>query len=194
MISYLKGTVQEKGTDHIILNVNNVGYFVHVSDSVLTEAKTEEELELRTSQVMSENSISLYGFKSKNELEFFEQLIAISGIGPKSALGILSQAPVAEIKKAIIHGDPSIMTKVSGIGRKTAERIIVELKEKIGFSEKEEETLVGKEMKDEEVAIDGLVGLGYSLYEARNALRAVPKEINGAEDRVKEALKALGQR
>lgn len=194
MISYLKGTVQEKGTDHIILNVNNVGYFVRISDSVLTSIKTGEELELRTSQVVSENSISLYGFKSKSELDFFEQLIAISGIGPKTAMGILSQAPVVEIKKAIIHGDPSIMTKVSGIGRKTAERIIVELKEKISISEKEEETSAGWEMKDEEIALDGLVGLGYSLHEARQALRQVPQEVAGAEQRVKEALKVLGQR
>lgn len=194
MISYLKGKIQSKGDNYIVLNVRDVGYQVHASDNILVSTKEGDEIELHTSQVVGENSVSLFGFKTKNELEFFEQLIAISGIGPKSALGILSQATVTDIKKAIIHGDPSILTKVSGIGRKTAERIIVELKEKIGISEKEEKTAAGQEMKDEEIAIDGLVGLGYSLPEARQALHAIPKEVHGAEDRVKQALKALGQR
>lgn len=194
MISYLKGQVQFKNENSVILNIHDVGYEVHVSDNVLVSAKIGEELELHTHQVVSEFNVSLYGFLTSGELDFYKQLVSISGIGPKTALSILSQASVPDIKKAIIHGDPSIMTKVSGIGRKTAERIIVELKEKISISEKEEETITGREMKDEEIAIDGLVGLGYSLHEARQALRQVPQELVGAEQRVKEALKVLGQR
>ena len=194
MISYLKGQIQFKNENSLILNVHDVGYEVHVTDNILASAKIGEELELHTHQVVSEYNVSLYGFLTSGELDFYKQLIAVSGIGPKTALSILSQAPVADIKKAIIHGDPSIMTKVSGIGHKTAERIIVELKEKISISEKEGETAAGQEMKDEEIAIDGLVGLGYSLHEARQALRQVPAEVAGAEQRVKEALKVLGQR
>lgn len=194
MISYLKGQIQFKNENSLILNVHDVGYEVHVADNVLASAKVGEELELHTHQVVSEYNVALYGLQTIGELDFYKQLVAISGIGPKTALSILSQAPVADIKKAIIHGDPSIMTKVSGIGRKTAERIIVELKEKISISEKEEKTSAGQEIKDEEIAIDGLVGLGYSLNEARQALRHVPSEVVGVEQRVKEALKILGQR
>ena len=138
---------------------------------------------------MREDSQELYGFLHYPELELFELLIGISGIGPKGALGVMAIAPVDTLKKAIASGDTSYLTRVSGIGRKTAEKVVLELKEKLagrGVS------VSAPELKDEADALDALVALGYSQREARDALAAVPQDITSIEKRVREALKRLG--
>jgi len=123
------------------------------------------------------------------ELELFETLNAVSGVGPRTALGVLGIAPVDTLKRAIAAGETSYLTKVSGIGRKTAERIIIELREKMGKG------LEGSdEFKHEEDALDALRSLGYSLREARDALQKVPQDVKGASDRIKSALNVLGRR
>lgn len=194
MITYLKGKVKYKNNNYIVIDVHDVGYRVFVISQLLEEIEENKDVELYTSQHIGEDKVELYGFKQVSELEFFEQLIQISGIGPKSALGILSQASVDDIKRAIIHGDSSLLTKVSGIGRKTAERIILELKNKIDVSEKEEkEYLKEGGIKEEAEALDGLVSLGYSLKEARAALKQIPEKAVSVEEKVKEALKLLGK-
>jgi len=125
------------------------------------------------------------------ELEFFETLIQISGIGPKGGLGIMSVAPLDTLKKAIASGGTSYLTKVSGIGRKTAEKIILELRDKLSAKGV---TVAGiPELKEESDALDALVALGYSQFEARDTLSSVPEEIRGASERVKAALKRLGR-
>lgn len=194
MITYLKGKVKYKNKSFIVIDVHDVGYRVFVIPRLLEKVEADQDIELYTSQYMSEDKVELYGFKQISELEFFEQLIQISGIGPKSAVGVLSQAAVEDIKRAIIHGDSSVLTKVSGIGRKTAERIILELKNKIDVSEKKEkEYLKAGGIKEEAEALDGLVSLGYSPKEARAALAQIPKEAESVEEKVKEALKLLGK-
>ncbi|MDZ7798768.1 MAG: Holliday junction branch migration protein RuvA [Patescibacteria group bacterium] len=192
MIAYLRGKVKYKNDRYLILDVAGVGYQVYVTNAALEKIKSEDELELYTFTYIREDAHDLYGFLNYDEKEFFEQLIGISKVGPKGALGILNVASLDTIKKAIIHGDPDILTKVSGVGKKTAERVVMELKNKIDVADIDQSKVKPSEIGDNS-AIDALVGLGYSATEAREALREVDKEIVDVEKRIKEALKILGQ-
>jgi holliday junction DNA helicase RuvA len=188
MIGSIKGRVQYKGSSYIILETNGVGYKVFVTPPLLFSLKTGEEQGLVILTYVREDQITLYGFETLKELEFFELLLTVSGVGPKSALGIMSLAELSMIKSAIVSEDPSVFTKVSGIGRKTAERVIVELKEKL---KNEVDTApVAKEHSD---ALDALMALGYSQQEAREALKNVPKEVDKLQEKIKVALKHLGK-
>ena len=135
-----------------------------------------------------ETSLDLYGFLEQPELEFFEMLITISGIGPKSALGILSVAPIDTIKHAIASGDTSYLTKVSGIGKKNAEKIVVELRDRLGGAY----SSAGTMLKEDADVIAALQSIGYSLKEARDALKGVSKDTTGTNEKIREALKQLG--
>ncbi|MFH1535126.1 MAG: Holliday junction branch migration protein RuvA [Patescibacteria group bacterium] len=195
MITYLKGTIKYKNKGYMVLDVHDVGYRIFVLPQLLEKAKVDSEMELYTYQYVSEDKVELYGFKNISELEFFEQLIQISGIGPKSALGVMNQATVEDIKRAIIHGDSSMLIRVSGIGKKTAERIILELRNKIDISDKEnKEFLQESGFQEDADALDGLVSLGYSLREARDAIKHIPKEAKTVEEKVKASLKILGKK
>jgi len=148
-------------------------------------------VKLWTHLYQREDTQELYGFLHFAELEFFELLIQIPGIGPKSGLGIMAVAPLDTLKKAIAAGDTSYLTKVSGIGRKTAEKVILELREKMAGKG----VLVGApELKEEADALEALVQLGYTHAEAREALARVPASVQGASQRVKAALRELGGR
>ncbi len=191
MISRLTGKILFRGDKFIIIEANNIGYKIFVVPEVLKKTKNKEDFSLWSYLYVRENALELYGFSEYAELEFFEMLIQISGIGPKSALGVLSMAPIDTLKQAISLGDTEYLTKVSGIGRKTAEKIIIELKEKLGIK-----NFIGDKdgiFKDEQDALQALQTLGYSLNEAREALKHVPKEIQGTNNRLKEALKILGK-
>lgn len=194
MITYLKGKVKYKNKNYIVLDVHDIGYRVFVVPQLQDKIKNDQEAELYAHQHVGEDRLELYGFQWASELEFFEQLIQISGIGPKSALGVLAQATVEEIKKAVIHGDSSLLTKVSGIGKKTAERIILELQNKIDISEKEEKEYLKSGAREDADALDGLVNFGYTLKEAREALKQLPHEAETVEEKVKAALKLLGRK
>lgn len=195
MIAYLKGLVKFKNKGSIVLDIHDVGYRVFVLPQILEQVKIGSEIELHTYQNVTENKVELFGFNKMSELNFFEQLIQISGIGPKSAVGIMSQASIDDIKRAIIHGDSSMLTSVSGIGKKTADRIILELKSKIDIaSEENGELLSGSDFQYDSDAIDGLVSLGYSLREAREAIKHIPKEAKTVEEKVKASLKILGRK
>ena len=173
------------------MDVQGVGFEVFATPAVLSGAKIGQPISLRTYLHMKEDGVELYGFSNDAERTFFKQLITISGVGPKSALGILSAASVDEIKRAVVAGDASLLQKVYGVGRKTAERIVVELKEKL-----ELEVLAGTGgfTSGDSGILEALMGLGYSALEAREALRHVPASATEAEDRLKAALKALGKR
>ncbi len=190
MISQLQGTVVEKNLRSIVLDVNGVGYKIFVTPETLEIVSKQkvEVVRVHTYLAVRENALDLYGFMDRENLEFFELLITISGIGPKTAMGILSSATVTTIKTAIHSGDSSHLTKVGGIGKKIAEKIILELKEKIpDFSEDGTNNLQG-----ETDALEALTSLGYSEHEARVTLRKLPKDISNASERVKQALKILG--
>ncbi|MCI0566518.1 Holliday junction branch migration protein RuvA [bacterium] len=191
MIGRLEGVIVFRGERYIILDVTGVGYIVYVSsDTLRMLPKTEGRSALFTHLAVRENALELYGFPTRNELALFEMLIGVSGIGPKSALGVMNQAAPDTLRRAIAAGDTTYLTKVSGIGRKTAEKIVLELKDKLGGSNLA--TGGGGMLKEETDALAALQSLGYSAQEARDALKQVPPEHKTVSDRVKAALKTLG--
>lgn len=172
----------------MILEVGDIGYQVFISPILLSEVRIGQGLELYTKQHVKEDGIELYGFQAPEELELFNALDSVSGVGPKSALGIISIANVAEIKQAISRGDPSVLTRVSGIGKKTAERIILELREKIA----DEVGVMAAAPGDSEI-IEALVSLGYKASQARQAARQMPASAKTVSEKIKAALQLLGR-
>ncbi|MDD3711219.1 MAG: Holliday junction branch migration protein RuvA [Patescibacteria group bacterium] len=191
MISYLKGIISYKLKNTIIVEVNNIGYSVFVSENFFNELKVGQELQLFTHQYVREEALDLYGFKTLEELEFFELLISISGIGPKSALSVLAIAKLSDIKESIVRGDSHLLTKVSGIGKKIAERVVLELKDKLFKMGGDYDLSSGGGFSADE--IDALMVLGYSLPEAREALNQVDKDVVDSGQRIREALKKLSK-
>ena len=155
-------------------------------------SKVEESIKLWVHTAVRENSIDLYGFLDIEELSFFELLLEVSGIGPKSALSTLSVAPVSTLRKAIASGDTTYLNKVSGIGRKTAEKIIIELKDKL--KEYEGDIATSQVMQEERDILEALRTLGYSQDEAREAIKKIPSNMTEMNNRLKEALKIIGRR
>ncbi|MCX6745232.1 MAG: Holliday junction branch migration protein RuvA [Candidatus Parcubacteria bacterium] len=190
MISYLKGTIQYVGQNYIEVLVNDLGYKVFVTESLLNSVNVGKEIEVFTHQHVREDVLDLFGFDNREQMELFEKLIGVSGIGPKTALGVLSAATIDEIETAVINDDVSVLTKVSGIGAKTAERIVLELKGK--YKGKVAPASKGGKANDDADVIEGLIGLGYSAEQARSALRQVDKEL-GADEKLKLCLKILGR-
>ncbi len=190
MIAQISGTLLFRGTRHVVVDVSGVGYKLFTSLETLKTlpAKTGEPVKLFTHLYVRETALELYGFATMSELEMFEMLIGISGIGPKSALGVLSVAPLDSLKRAIASGETNYLTKISGIGRKIAEKIIVELRDKLGGPD-------GAKLSNEDTdALDALESLGYNAREAREALRKVVPEAASVDQKIKAALKILGGR
>src|SRR3989344_2102288 len=187
MISYIEGKIKLRGNKFLTIIANGLGYKVYTLPDTLR--KSGDTASLWTHLRVKEDVLELYGFESYPELEFFETLIQISGIGPKSAMGILSIAPLDTIKKAIASGEISYLTKVSGIGKKTAERVIIELRDKMGKLGEADKTM----FKEEKDVLAAIVSLGYSLSEAREAIKKIPDSVTGVNARIKEALKILGK-
>lgn len=190
MISYLKGKVIFKLKDRIIIEVNNIGYAVFLNDAFLQAVKEGSLQEVFTYQHVKEDILALYGFKTLSELEFFNLLLSVSGIGPKSALSILAIASLDDIKESIVREDPHLLVQVSGVGKKTAERLILELKDKVykmgGNYDLSEPNLVLDE-------IEALIALGYSNSEAREALKKLDSSISDSSERIRQALKNLSK-
>lgn len=187
MIGSINGKVIYKGLNFIILEVGGVGYKIFITPFLLTSIKIDQDLKLFTITYVREDQITLYGFLLIEELQFFELLLTVSGVGPKSAIGIMSLADINMLRSAIVSEDPSVFTKVSGIGRKTAERVIVELKEKL--KSEIQSAPVAREHSD---ALDALVSLGYSVQQARSALKDLPTE-GDLQTKIKLALKNLNK-
>ncbi len=194
MISKLRGKISYVDDKFIVLDVSGVGYKVSMTGTDLVEltngSKKTSELELWTHLAVKDDALDLYGFTNKPELDFFELLISISGIGPKKALGILSVAPIETLKKALRSRDISYLTQVSGIGRKNAEKIVLELKDKFVALEGDVDFI---SLREETDAVEAIKSLGYSTSEARDALKKVAPAITKINDRIKEALKHLGK-
>lgn len=187
MIGKLRGEIEEITDEYVIINVGGIGYRVHMTDVNVGKIAKQQEAELFIHTHVREDQITLYGFQSQGELGIFELLLSISGIGPKAALGILTVASPSTIKNAIVESDPSVLTRVSGVGKKTAERVILELKNKIDelpISEK-------KEARADQEVVEALMTMGYSALEAREAYRSVPKDLHDVSEKIKHALKAM---
>jgi len=188
MISQLTGTLVEKDLGSITVDVSGVGYGVRVSKETLSRLPADgKQVTLFTYLAVRENAMDLYGFSEREERSFFKLLIEVPGIGPKSALAILSLATVETLRKSITSNDTTYLTKVSGIGKKSAEKIVLELKDKLGAV-----IAGGPDLKGESDAVEALRSLGYSLGEARDALKEVDESVTDTGARVKEALKILG--
>jgi len=193
MIAFLRGRIINKAGNYLILETGNLGYQIFVSENFLNNLKIGTEAEIYTHHHVREEAADLYGFKNLEDLELFESLLTVSGVGPKSALGVLAMASAGDIKEAIIRGDADLLTKVSGIGKKTAERIVLDLKNKVQRWNDSGEIFnpLSSQESDE---IDALMSLGYSLSEARQALKSVEPEIAESGARVKAALKKMIKR
>lgn len=198
MIAYINGSLESVMKEQIIVEAYGVGYFIKVPQTVIQNLpKLHEKVKIYTHQYVREDENSLFGFMTWEELNIFELLISISGIGPKAALSILSYLTVDEFKIAIMSQDAKALTKAQGIGLKGAQRILIELKDKIVFSYEEEEK--GVEVKGHDTHSDGMndaimamVSLGYSNTEAFRAVNAIKDKENLSVDAlIKEALKKV---
>lgn len=191
MISHLTGQIIHKGFNFVILEVGGVGYKVAVTSETMAEiTKSESDTaSLWTYLAVRENSWELYGFLNRDILEFFELLISISGIGPKTALSVLNASSIENLQTAISSGETSYLTRISGIGRKLAEKIVFELKEKIGGGNTE----ISGAMKGDADVLEALISLGYGERDAREAIKKLPKDVVGTSNRVKTVLKVLGK-
>lgn len=191
MLSYLVGKITSKNNNKItVLTRSGVGYEVNLPLFLFLELKNNQEVELDVYLSVRENALDLFGFKDLEQKGLFMKFLNVNGIGPKSALHLLSLGTVEEISGAIARGDVSYLTKVSGVGKKTAERIVVELKSKMG------EMGMGKEESGSEQlgeVVDALTSLGYSKEEAREVARGLKGENKKSEDLLKEALKLLSR-
>lgn len=191
MISFISGSIDFAADKFVVINTGNIGYKVFLNKTTLSIiTKQQGEVKLYTFLHVKEDEMSLYGFLKWQELELFELLNSISGVGPKSALGILDIASVEDLRGAIANGKSEFLTKVSGIGRKIAERIILELKSKISKSGQGVPEFYEGDME----ALEALQSLGYKLYDAREALKKIPVEITNTSERIREALKVLGKK
>lgn len=191
MIHFLEGTIEYKKDKFAVINVGGVGYKVFAGADVLARLPAiGEKTRIFAHLHVREDAMDLYGFLEQVDLAFFEMLISISGVGPKMALAIMSIAPSQMLASAIAKEDISFLTRVSGVGKKTAEKIILELKDKIHKTGIE---LEGVQTGDHEV-LDALESLGYSSREAQSALQKISKGVKGIENRIMEALKILGRK
>lgn len=183
MIGYLKGEIKRIDINSIIICVNNVGYSVYSSPKILSK-KIGDVVELFIYESIREDAHDLYGFLTVNELEFFEKLISVKGVGPKSAMTIISSSDINMLKEGILTGDVNYVSRVKGIGKKTAERIILELAGKLNL----QEILSDNTDYGLDEANSALIALGYSEKDAKEMLKNVDKSLS-LENRVKMALK-----
>jgi Holliday junction DNA helicase RuvA len=190
MIAQIEGSVSYVGETFVILNVQKVGFRVNLTKDTLLGLAEGDIVLLWTYLAVREDALDLYGFLTQEEHRMFEKLLTLPGVGPKSALGFLSSASVETLHKAVAGQDAQYLTEVSGIGRKSAEKIVAGLKDKMEQMEEAEEN---PRLREEADAIEAIKSLGYTAHDARQALRGQPKEILGVSNRVKAALKYLGK-
>jgi holliday junction DNA helicase RuvA len=188
VIARLRGRPAGRTPDGLVLDVNGVGYLLAATPAVLRRAEAGSELTVETYLYVREDALQLYGFADASERELFTHLLTVNGIGPKVALAVVSGSPADDLRRAIALGDHARFQAIPGIGKKTAERIVLELKEKIGVGETELAVSPAAGTAPHVVAREALVELGYSIAEAEQALAAVDPELP-AEERIRLALR-----
>jgi len=188
MIAQLIGQVTGQTERGLVINVQGVGYEVSCTKEVLLTVKVGENLKLYTYLAVRENALDLYGFLRSDELAFFKLLLTVSGIGPKSALSVLDAAKPEDIKRAVVRQEPGLLQSIQGLGKKTAEKIVVELKDKVEYWEDRD----GGD--DDQAILQAIVSLGYSTLEARPIVKAVRTQAGSLADKVKAALRLLGKK
>ncbi len=197
MISYIKGTVKYLSNEEIIIERDGIGFGILTSQNVINKLRIEDNVTLFTHMHVREDDISLFGFLSQDEKTIFRQLISISGIGPKGALAILSTLSIDELRIAVLSEDYKAIAKANGIGTKTAQRVVIDLKDKLkledilpdGENSAQEESIGNDNMAEAALA---LTSLGYSNLEALRALKKVKNNENmSVEELLKAALKFM---
>lgn len=192
MIAHIKGVVEEKfGANGLIMDVSGVGYEMLVPAPDFESATLGEERKFYTYHAVKENSEELYGFSSLAAKRIFELLISVQGVGPKAGIAIMSLAEAEEVRNAIANGDASFVSKASGVGKKSAERVIVDLRDKVGIPSRYGATEVkfgSNKIEESDEALDALIALGFPLKEATIALEKVDKDLS-VEERIRLALK-----
>jgi Holliday junction DNA helicase RuvA len=191
MIASLQGQIKAVKDNRLVVEVGGVGYAVNVLGSFLEGVhRVGQTVELYTHLYVRETQLALYGFRTAEEQELFGTLLGVSGIGPRTAMAVLDTFSPETLRAAISQGDASTLTRIPGIGRKTAERLLLDLKDRIGVA-LEAVAAQGLGQADVDV-MNALTALGYSLAEARSALQAVPEEAEALDERILAALQFLG--
>lgn len=199
MYAYIKGKIVEKSNNYVIIENNGIGYRIFMSATAIDKIQEEnEDIKIYTYYQVREDNISLYGFLQKEELRMFELLLSVSGVGAKSAIAMLSSILPSEFAMAIIQNDTSKLTKIQGVGAKTAARIVLELKDKLKTEEaisKVDENVQKAIKNDEEIeeAIQALQILGYNKKEIEKALEKLELTGLSTQDIIKKALVLLGR-
>ena len=189
MIGYLEGSIIDKSEKGLTVLTGGVGYSLFTPADLAASARLEQPIRLFVHTAVRENDISLYGFADKDQRRFFEQLIGISGVGPKTALEILS-APLGLVQKAIVEGDIAVLSKIKGLGKKTAEKISLELRDKVSPKSLHSSENQPKGKVDEE-AVLALESLGYERYQILKGMADLPNEVQGTETIVRHFLKTV---
>ncbi|WP_346877790.1 Holliday junction branch migration protein RuvA [Clostridium sp. UBA5712] len=195
MYEYIKGIFKSIEKEYIVIECGNIGYKIFTSGSTISNMPAiDQQIKIYTHQIVREDFIGLYGFLTKDEISMFNLLISINGVGPKAALSLMSIANVSTLKYAIITDDDKLITKAPGIGKKTAQRIILELKDKItvGGAMPKGTTISDIDIDNEKLseAVGALIALGYSDKETEKAIEKANRS-NSVEDIIKECLKIL---
>ena len=192
MFSYIKGTLEYIGKDYAVVDVNGVGYKINTAISTLGESKTKDQVKMYTYLHVREDVMILYGFPNQQELEMFELLISVSGVGPKAAVSIISNVSPSKFALCLVTNDIKALTAAQGVGSKVAQRIILDLKDKIKseqlIEDTREVTIPVNNVTAE--AINALMALGYSYQEASKAVKSI-EQVGDVETIIKAALKNL---
>lgn len=200
MIGFVRGILAEKGNGSVMIDVNGIGYEIFVpANSGAYMAEEGQEVMLYTAMQVREDDVSLYGFSRKGELDAFKKLITVSGVGAKAGISILSAFTLEQLQEAVVFEDAKSLTKANGVGKKTAERIVLELKDKFVVEDQQDGMQAVQGMTAGEAgtaggraeAIAALIALGYTRGEASSALAQVKETDLTAEDYIKKALKNL---
>lgn len=194
MISTIEGKVEEIGDKYVIISTGGVGYTLTVVPKILpilAKNKGNVKMHIYSRLNMRDGEFELYGFPKREELELFRTLTSVSGLGPKTAMGILSTVEPEHLKEAVVNEDPQALRKISGLGTKTAQRLVVELQGKVDWIASLSSSGTGA-LAEEAQAFEALVALGYSHSQAKDALKEVANEATDLQSRVRLALKHLG--
>lgn len=188
MIAYIKGTVIEKDSQTVVVDVNNIGYEVFITTKAIEQATVGSEQKYYTYHSVKENAEELYGFNSLAGKRLFELLISVQGVGPKAALAILSLSDTETVRNAIANSDSAFISKAAGVGKKTAERVAVDLHDKVGLTTNTDSSTAINVASANNEALDALIALGFNLNDSTALLKDVPNDLPVAEQ-VRLALK-----
>ena len=190
MIASLEGNVETKELNFVVLNVGGIGYEVHLTDGDLALIKPGDKTKLLIYEQIKEDAHDLYGFTDTAAKKLFEQLLSVKNVGPRVAMSVLNTGSAGQVRSAVAGGDVKLLQSAKGVGRRAAEQIVVELRDKVGLGSSPEAEAIARRggISEEDEAVEALIALGYSIYDARSALSDINTELP-TEERIKQALK-----